>query len=77
MRGERTGRRSDPPDLREVQESGPVMSVRELAREYIVLGINRGEVVVRRKSCGRIGTLCFRHGAMATVFFGFRPLPVG
>ena len=58
-----------------VPERGRVLSVRELAREYVVIGITRDAVVVRRKSDGRAGTLRYRHGP--TVFFAFCPSPVG
>lgn len=67
----------NPPRERGVSEVGRVLGVRELAREYVVIGIGRAEVIVRRKSDAQVGALRFRHGPGPTVFFGFRPLPVG
>ena len=56
-------------------EVGLVLSVRDLAKVYVIVGVSGGELVARRKSDGLAGTLRFRH--RPTVIFGFRLLPVG
>ena len=75
MSDTRAAGRGEPPHGRRefVPEVGPVLGVRELARLYIIVGINGDEVVVRSKSGGRVGSFRFRHRPLA--FFRFRPLP--
>ena len=61
------------PGSREALEAqhGQVWTIQELAREFVVIGFAAPLVVVRRKSDGVKGSLCFQH--LPRYYYGFQP----
>jgi hypothetical protein len=61
------------PGSREALEAqhGRVWTIQELAREFVVIGFAAPLVVVKRKSDGQKGSLCFQH--QPRFYFGYQP----